>query len=448
MRVRTGFSLSTAIVAGVMAIGTARVNATINDDWAVFHHDAQHSGVSPDTTVGAAHAPSLTKKWSATIGGGPAPGSPVVALNSTLSEEVVYTMSAGGTVHAFNASSGASVWTATIGSGVASPALDAANNTLYIGDNAGTMTALNATTGAVACTFQLQVFAPETTPGRIQEAPVIDAAGSGGPIVYFGDVGQKETVNAGRFYAMYGVGNTHTPCTQRWMHRLGKTGSQVGGTWSPPTLGTDKNGRQLVIFGTSQPLDTVVALNTTTGALAWTFKTAKTFADADVGAGPAVSAPTVNGVADGAVYVDGKDGIEYAIDLTTGASAPLWSFNLQANAGKPLNSVSCAAVAGSDVIVAFSTYVFAFDAATGALVWRSAPTSASILASVAVSGGAGDQVVLIDDLSGHLYAFRVSSGAMLLNTTVDAGKAFDASPAVADGMVFLAGTDGLVYAFG
>ena len=437
-------------VLGVLAIATMAsprplgVSAT-TDDWALFHHDSAHLGVSPDTTIGAAHAPSLVQKWSASIGGGASVESPVVAFNSTVGDDVVYSVSTGGTVHAFKASNGSSVWSASIGGGVASPALDTANNTLYVGDDAGTMTAFNAATGSVECTLQLPVVAPETTPGRIQEAPTIDPAGSGGPILYFADIGQKESENGGRFHAMYGVGNTNTECTQYWMTNLANTGNKVNGSWSPPALGTDRNGRELVVFGESQPTDRVVALDAHTGAKVWSFNTLKNFSDADVGAGPTIIS-AAKGSSDGAVYIDGKDRIEYGLDLTTGGQ--LWSFNMGANAMKSPNSVSCAAVVGGNVVVAFAKYVYAFNPTTGALVWRSAAMGGNVLASVAVSGGPGDQVVLINDISGHLYAFQPSNGATLLNKTVDAGHAFDASPAVADAMVFLAGTDGKVYAFG
>ena len=62
-----------------------------------------------------------------------------------------------------------------------------------------------------------------------------------------------------------------------------------------------------------------------TGKLVWRFQTLAG-TDLDVGAGITTSAPGVNGFADGVAYVDGKDGILYAIDLTTGLQIWVWNF--------------------------------------------------------------------------------------------------------------------------
>ena len=73
------------------------------------------------------------------------------------------------------------------------------------------------------------------------------------------------------------------------------------------------------MFGTSNPDNAVYALNAASGARLWRFQTVQTGDDEDVGAGPTISAPGINGFTDGVVYIDGKDGVEYALDLLTGA---------------------------------------------------------------------------------------------------------------------------------
>ena len=75
----------------------------------------------------------------------------------------------------------------------------------------------------------------------------------------------------------------------------------------------------MVVFGSDDPDNSVYELNATTGAMLWTYRTNNTTADDDVGASPTISAPGVNGFADGVAYVTGKDKITYAFDLTTGA---------------------------------------------------------------------------------------------------------------------------------
>ena len=443
------FALAGLAIAA-MAIGAwpgSAAAATSSDDWATFHHDALHTGVSPDTVIGAAAAPSLSVQWSHPVGGGstdPVYASPAVASNTTLAKTLVYDVSLSGMVRAYD-TTGAEIWTSpqNVGGGaVGSPAVD--GNTLYVGSDNGVLTALDATTGALQCSYTLPIYAPETAPGRIEDAPVVGHDITG-PIVYFGDTGQSESVNHGHEWAINGVGNTAGACTPKWAHDLGSTGGKHSGSWSPPALVTDSIGRPLLVFGTGQPDDAVYALDARDGSLVWRFQTLKNFSDADVGAGPTISAPGVNGFAHGVVYIDGKDKQEYAIDLLTGTQ--LWTFDMESDTAHSTNSVSCAALVGNLVVVAYWKYVYAFNATTGAKVWRSVAGAGSTLGSVSVSGAPGDQVVLRADLSGDEYAYRLSDGS-LLKTIKVASTSFASSTAVADGMAFIAGEDGNLYALG
>ena len=441
----------------VSAPGSAA--ASTPGDWSMFHGDALHDGVSPDTTIGAASASKLAVKWSHSIDGSPVFASPTVVYNTTRSENLVYEVSIAGTAQALDATTGTPVWTQSVGSAVLdTPAID--SNTLYIGTDGGLLSALNATTGAVECTFQLPIFAPETAPGRIEASPVV-GHDTTGPIVYFGDTGQSESINHGREWAVNGFGNSAGSCTLKWMHDLGSTAkSKHQGSWSPPALVVDSKGRTLLVFGTGQPDDAVYALNASDGSTVWAFQTVVNFPDADVGAGPTISAPGVNGFGDGVVYIDGKDRIEYAIDLLTGAQ--VWDFDMGANAADKVNSVSCAALVGNTVVVTYSKYMYAFNATSGALIWRSIAMYGNTLGSVIVSGASGDQVVLIGDLSGRVYAFRLGDGvelaAVRINKPATAASpiplvrsspsAIAASIAVSDGMAYVAGENGIVYGMG
>jgi outer membrane protein assembly factor BamB len=449
--VRRGVTLTTmACCAGIAVASLASpVAASTSGDWSMFHGDPLHRGVSPDTTIGASTAAQLATRWSTSLGGAPVIASPMVVYNTTLAENLVYEVTLGGSTPnsgvaaAVNARTGAVVWTQSVGIGiVGSPAVD--GNTLYIGDDEGALKALNATTGAVQCTFQLPIIAPETAPGRIEDSPVVGHDATG-PIVYFGDTGQQESINHGREWAMYGVGSSAPggACSEKWRHDLSKAGSKHIGSWSPPALVTDSTSRHLLVFGTGQPDDAVYALDASSGSQVWRFQTLKNFSDADVGAGPTISPPGANGFADGVVYIDGKDKIEYAIDLLTGAQ--IWQFNLGTDAAKSTNSVSTAALVGNDLVVAYSKYVYELNATTGVRIWRSPITSGNFLGSVIVSGGTGDQVVLSADLSGKVYAHKLSDGSLVQKVTV-AKTRFDASVAISDGVAYIAGENGFVYA--
>lgn len=440
-------SASASVAAGSPSLATARSTQS-TDDWPTFGHDALHSGVSPDTAIGASHAPSLATKWARPVGaaGTATVASPAIAYNAMLGKTLVYDVNIVGLAKVFDAATGAVIWKTALGAGVEdSPAID--GNILYIGTDRGQLFALNSTTGVVTCMYQLPIFSPETAPGRIFSSPVVGRVDSTGPVVYFGDAGQSEKLNGGHEWAVNGVGNTDGDCTLKWVFNgfknkgasLTKTGS-----WSSPALGQDKNGRWLVVFGSTNPDDSVYALDAVTGTKVWRFQTASGD-DTDVGAGPTISAPGVNGFAGGLVYIDGKTMIEYTINLTTGRAGP-WVFDLAADSGLKTNSVSCAALVGDVVVVAYSDYVYAFDAQVGTKLWRSDQTTGTILASVSVSGAAGDQVVMVGDVPGVEYAYRLSDGTLLFSMNV--GHQIRASTAVSAGEAFFAAINGDIYALG
>ena len=316
----------------------------------------------------------------------------MVAFNATLHKPLAYSATSG-TITARNLATGAVVWTSS-GNGpiVATPAV--AGNTVYVGTEARRLVALDATTGKLQCHFSLG--------GAIQTSPVVGTCGRTGPVVFFGDTGTSEADNAGHEWAVNGVGNSAGACTKKWVFNAwndkGPAASRTG-SWSPPALTTDSSGRPLVVFGSSDPDDSVYALDARTGEQLWRFQTKITNKDDDVGAAPAIGRPGLNGLPHGAVYIDGKDKIEYALDLLTGAE--LWEFNMKlGSGGASANSQSAAALVGNQIVVPYARYLFSLDAATGAQSWRSQPAGGNYFSSPSVSGTTGDEVVVIGDAAG------------------------------------------------
>ena len=319
-------------------------------------------------------------------------------------------------------------------------------NTVYFGDNGGTLYALNAATGAVQCTFTLPVSPPATTPGRIIGSPVVGNVDGTGPTVFFGDAGDDspgETLNGGHVWAVTGVGNTAGECKEKWVYNnwqnKGTNGSMTG-VWDGAGLVKETNGTWAVVFGTSNPDNAVYALNAANGSSLWRFQTVQSGDDQDVGARPTISAPGINGFADGVVYIDGKDGVEYALDLLTGQS--IWSFTLGPGSADAI-AVSTAALAGDTLVAAYSGSMFAINATTGTMIWHAAP-GGRFEASPAVSGGAGDQALFAGNTNGHEYGLSLANGAVLFNAT-GAARIQD-STAVADGTLYFA-SGGTLYAY-
>jgi outer membrane protein assembly factor BamB len=427
------------------AAGAASRAAAVSDDWPMFGHDPLHSGVSPDTAIGASTAPGLASRWSQPLGGSVDQPSPVVAYNPTRKQSLVYEATNSGVISAFSSATGALVWRRTVASTVYStPAVY--GNSVYFGDKAGKLEALNAATGAVQCTFTLPVLPPATQRGRIFSSPVVGDVDGTGPTVFFGDAGigtMAEAHNGGHFWAVTGVGNTAGACQERWAYdnwpNKGTNGSMTG-VWDEPALVREGNGTWAAVFGTSNPDGAVYALNAATGTRLWRFQTLQTGSDQDVGAGPTISPPGSNGFADGVAYIDGKDGIEYALNLLTGEK--IWSFTLGAGSSSAL-AVSEAALTGNTLAVGFAGSVFALNATTGMLIWQATP-GGTLQASPAVSGGPGNQVLFIGDLNDQEYGFSLANGTQLFS--VATASRIQDSAAVADGTLYFASA-GTLYAY-
>jgi outer membrane protein assembly factor BamB len=417
------------------------------DDWPMFHHDVTHSGVSAETTLDATNASSLGLRWQSNTGS-PAFTSPAVVYNPTLGKTLVYVANQDGTFGAYDAATGQRVWYYKVPAHLqSSPTV--LNGTVYFGANDYKLYALNATTGALRCTFN--------TGGAISASPTAvdpDGAGPEGVIVYFGDNGLTGSDDGGHIWAVHGVDatDTSTDCTRDWVFTgFGEpAGSQtLAGSWSPPAFGVDGTGRAVIAVGGSSPDNAVYGLDALTGARIWRFQTQVFTADNDVGAGPTISAPGVNGFANGVAYVAGKDRIVYALNLKTGAE--IWEFSIRGDSPKAGGATrSTAALVGNRVYVGYGKGVYALNATTGAKVWKTEEsagiTTMEVISSPAITGAAGARILFVGDMAGKVYAFDLQTGNDLWSYAT--GGFIYGSAAIAAGRVYIASSDSFLYAFG
>jgi outer membrane protein assembly factor BamB len=403
--------------------------------WPMFADNAAHTAVLSDPRVSASRAAKFSVRWKVrTTPHKVFDASPVIAYNAHLRKWLVYSATEG-TVSARDLDTGALAWTRS-GAGpiVATPALF--GNTVYVASEAHRMYAFDATTGATQCSFSLS--------GAVISSPVVGYVDTSGPVVFFGDTGTSETHNAGHEWAVNGVGNTNGACTQRWtFNGWHNTTEERTGSWSPPALAVNVNGQPLLVFGSADPDDQVYALDARDGSLVWQFQTQITGPDQDVGAGPTISAPGINGLRNGAVYINGKDAIEYALDLSTGTK--IWSFDLKpAAGGAHANSQSSAALIGSRLVVPYAQYLFKLDAVTGRKIWRSQAAASVYFASPSITGPSSDQVIFIGDAAGIEHAYRLHDGTQVFQ--VKTGGPIFTSAAITDLEVVFGSDDGYLYA--
>ena len=302
-----------AALAGALAVtGTASAaSGAAFSAWPMFHADPGHSGLSPETAISTTTAPSLATRWTAPLGT-PSYTSPAVA---TSGGRVLVYAGGGNHVYARPAGGGAAAWSYTLPAGVVENSPAVVGGVVYFGSTAGTIFALNASTGARICSFN--------TGQAILASPVVVGASDGsGPVVYDGTVPNS---GSGAEYAIYGPGNRHGACTMDW--KFNSWAVTPGGTWSSPAYGVGAGGVPLLVFGSKDRDDSVYAVNARTGARVWRYQTS-TLADSDVGAPPTISPRGRNGFTDGVVYVTGKDKVVYALNLATGTA------DLEARAGQ------------------------------------------------------------------------------------------------------------------
>jgi outer membrane protein assembly factor BamB len=405
--------------AGVAMAGVLGIAGTASAaDWPMSRANPGHSGVSPETAISTTTAHSLTTRWTAQLGI-PSYTSPAVATSR--GRTLVYA-GAGNHFYAYPAGGGAAAWRFTVPAGVVENSPAVAGGVVYFASTAGTIYALNASTGARMCSF--------STGHAILASPVVVDTGSG-PVVYDGTV---PTGVSGAEYAIYGPGNTHGACKKDW--QFSSWAGTPDGTWSSAAYGMGAGRVPLLVFGSKDRDDSVYAVNANTGARVWRYQTS-TAADSDVGAPPTISPRGQNGFATGVVYVTGKDKVVYALNLATGAL--IWKHALAMGTS---GDVAGAALVGDRVYVDSDTGVYALNATTGAQVWH-ALSGATFFDSPAVTGPAGRQVLVAASTQGSIYALSLATGATLWTQKPD-NSGFWGSPAVSQGGFYIAGLDGVL----
>jgi outer membrane protein assembly factor BamB len=170
----------------------------------------------------------------------------------------------------------------------------------------------------------------------------------------------------------------------------------------------------------------VYALNASTGAKLWSYRTAS-----EVTTAPAV----VNGV----VYVGSADSNVYALNASTGAL--LWRFATGNNVTSSPTVVNGVLYVGS-----YDGYLYALNASTGAKLWSYNLAQYSVDNSPAVVNG----VVYFSDFQDNVYALNASTGAKLwshyIGSALGSPNGAVSSAAVANGVVYIGSQDTNVYA--
>jgi outer membrane protein assembly factor BamB len=335
--------------------------------WSKFHYDSANTGYNPaETLLSPSTVHNLVRLWEFPTGNAAVLSSPAV-VGGTL-----YVGSNAGSVYALNASSGRKLWSFTAGGAVdSSPAV--ANGIVYFGSFDQRVYAVRASDGALVWSFN--------TKGRVESSPDVVNG-----VVYIGS-------DSGNVYAL---------------------DARTGATLWKFAAGSSADAPLAVVNGVvyvSTFAVSLYALNAATGAKLWSFAPGC----CSTGSPPAV--------ANGVVYVGNDDGSLYAVNASTGKE--LWSYQTGAN-------VHGSGPAIANGVVYFGSIdhnVYALDASTGAKLWGFA-TPGGVESSPAVANG-----VVYVGASGFIYALNAASGAKLWS--FHTGASVNSSPAVVNGKLYV-----------
>jgi outer membrane protein assembly factor BamB len=412
------------------ALATATHGASPADssayDWTEFHQSPQLTGVAANSPLSVANASDLGVVWDTNLYG-PALDSPVVAYDAALGESLAYIGTEHGDIVAIDVDTGEIVWSDWLGSPIrATPVVS--GGSVFVGTfNSPRLYKLDASTGSVDCSV--------VSPQPIEGTPLAVTPPGGVPSVYIG-TNDSQTASG----PMLAV--NEADCSIEWAF-TGYAGT--AGTWDAVSYAIDAAGEPLIVFGTADPDSAVYAVDAVTGSEVWRFAVYNPPPNAyDVGAGVTISPPGANGFPDGVAYVASKFGIMYALDLTTGAE--IWSFHFNQYAGVTEGGRSTAALDGTNLVFGYAEGLFDLNAVTGALIWQyEDPTSSEALSSPAIAGEPGQEIVAVGDIGGALDVESLATGAQLYH--YETGGYITASPAVSDGNILIASSDGFLYDF-
>jgi len=334
----------------------------------------------------------LAERWQRSLGKTAVDATPVIAAGT------IYVGDLDGTFHALALADGRPLWTVKGENGFPSAAAvstDAAVPVVVVGDGAGIVRGLDRTDGSERWRFEAG--------GEISGGPTIVAADDG-PRVLIGS--QDATLACLRL----------ADGTEVWRHQIG---DQIR---CSPTVADGF----VLLAGCDGKLHAIdVATGTEASAVAID--------------GPTGTTPAAVG---GRALFGSEGGVFFGIDVAAGRVA--WQVD---PTGSPQAYRSSAAIAGDLAVVGTRGRALeAFAIADGSRRWRHPMRGRVDGSPVVVRVAGGGSAVIAADSAGRIVA--LDAGAGQERWQFDAGVAFTASPAVADGVLVVADGEGTVWCFG
>jgi outer membrane protein assembly factor BamB len=383
------FGLTSFVAVGQTSGWTSSAPVTIANSWNQAGYSPVQNPYEPNDptlnyVINAGQTDWVQEAWHFDTG---------IAMNASpaVVEGIAYVGDTAGNLYALAIHNGGLLWTYTLPSGAAidgSPAVDLARGLVFVGAHDGTVDAVYLSNGTLAWS---------RTIGSPVSAPVF----AGGKLYVTASSGKldvlKESTGAVSWSTTFGSNVT-----------------------APPTLNTSAN---LLVVGEAN--GDLVGLNASTGAALWTYVT-----------GGAITASATS--YGGNVFVGSADGKVYALNQLTGAL--VWSYNT-GGAVHDTGAISNQHTAGHLQLMIGSDngFVYALQVSNGARLFSN-DIGAPVRGVGAMVG-----IVVLETSSGGITAARTDGNDTVWHFQTRAG--LDSDPVLIDGTIFVAASDGNLYAF-
>ncbi|MFL5733675.1 MAG: PQQ-binding-like beta-propeller repeat protein, partial [Chloroflexia bacterium] len=442
------------VAVGFILLGRAggipgSVEAEGSGDWPTYMYDGARSGFNGnETRLSPDNAPGLKLLWKQKLGN-------VLAAQPVIKGDTLYEGSWDGFLYALDTKDGAVKWKKDLGrttSGKCAPdtagitsAAAVTDKALYIGGGDDQLYALDPGTGDVIWKFKTG-----------DNSPAGGAYNWASPLVYKDRVyyGTASFCDKPFTHAeMWGV-NTATGKADRQASFV--PGDQRGGgIWTSPTI-DEATGALYVTIGSGDyyiPHNYSIARldpNSMAVVDAWQIPSDDQVFDGDWGTTPTLFRDNAGAMMVGAAA---KNGYYYAFRAGNIEAGPVWRARIADGGECPQcgdGSISSSAYAYDTIYAAggylslgvtqkFAGTVRALDPTTGAVRWIH-PTTGAVIPALAAANGlvaaaGGDTVEVLNAATGELLWEYATEGQLY------------AAPSIAGGVLYVASTDGYVYAF-